>query len=217
MPRATRLTIVDMPSNSDSTGGATPTAASSRSTACRDGSPAGAASQGSCRSARRSTGWSSAAAGWVRGSTSTSWSLIRWYQVRIDPPSSISSARRLVQSSTMATSTSPERTWRRPSPASVCRSTRVSRGWVRRLRASAGANATAADGKAVATTRPAGSAASADRSVSASSTMARMRSAWPARRRPASVSSARRADRSSSAVPASRSSVASCWETADGV
>jgi len=122
------LTIVDMPSNSDSTGGATPTAASRRSTACRDGSPAGAASQGSCRSARRSTGWSAAAAGWVRGSTSTSWSLIRWHQVRIDPPSSISSASRLVQSSTMATSTSPERTWRRPSPVSVCRSTRVSRG-----------------------------------------------------------------------------------------
>src|SRR2546429_324366 len=38
----------------------------------------------------------------------------------------------------MATSTSPERTWRRPSPASVCRSTRVSRGWARWLRAGAG-------------------------------------------------------------------------------
>jgi hypothetical protein len=70
MPRVTRLTIVDMPSNSDSTGGATPTAASSRSTACRDGSPAGAASQGSCRRARRSTGPLALAAGCARGTTS---------------------------------------------------------------------------------------------------------------------------------------------------
>ena len=73
------------------------------------------------------------------------------------------------------------------------------------------------DGNAVVTTRPAGSWASVNRSVSASSTMARMRSAWPSRRLPASVSSARRADRSSSAVPASRSSAASCCDTADGV
>ena len=48
-------------------------------------------------------------------------------------------------------------------------------------------SATAADGNAVATTRPAGSSASADRSVSASSTMARMRSAWTASRRPVSA------------------------------
>ena len=78
MPRATRLTIVDMPSNSDSTGGATPTAASSRSTACRDGSPAGAASHGSSRSARRSTASAGSAARCARGTTSTSRSRIRW-------------------------------------------------------------------------------------------------------------------------------------------
>ena len=86
-----------------------------------------------------------------------------------------------------------------------------------RLRASAGANATAADGNAVTTTRPLGWAACADRSDSAASTMARMRSAWMASRLPASVRPALRAVRSSSGVPASFSSTASCCETALGV
>jgi len=76
MPRATRLTIVDRPSNSDSTAGTMPAALSSRSTALLDGSPAGAASHGSSRSARRSTG--SIAARCARGTHSTSSSRIRW-------------------------------------------------------------------------------------------------------------------------------------------
>ena len=76
MPRATRLTIVDSPSNSDRTAGATPAAPSSLSTACRDGSPTGAASHGSSRSARRST-TSSVAARCARGTISTSSSLIK--------------------------------------------------------------------------------------------------------------------------------------------
>ena len=55
MLRETKPRMVASPSNSHGTGGAPPTLASSRSTACRDGSPAGAASHGSARSRRRST------------------------------------------------------------------------------------------------------------------------------------------------------------------
>ena len=88
-------------------------------------------------------------------------------------------------------------------------------GCARTRRTSAGPNATAAVGNAVTVTRPVGPAD--ERSASAASTMARMRSACSTSRRPASVSSAVRAVRSSSTAPLSRSSAASCWETADGV
>ena len=63
---------------------------------------------------------------------------------------------RPVQSSTIAASTSPERTSCRPSAGSASRSSSDSLGWARSERASAGANATAADGNAVTTTRPDG-------------------------------------------------------------
>ena len=71
MPRATRLRIVESPSNSHGAGGMPPAPTSSRSTACRDGSPIGAASQGSSRNSSRSTGFAGSANGWPRGSTST--------------------------------------------------------------------------------------------------------------------------------------------------
>ena len=71
MPRATRLRIVESPSNSHGAGGMPPVPTSSRSTACRDGSPIGAASQGSSRNSSRSTGFAGSANGWPRGSTST--------------------------------------------------------------------------------------------------------------------------------------------------
>src|SRR6266571_2534659 len=83
------------------------------------------------------------------------------------------------------------------------------------LQAGVSAKAAAAVGKAASVTSPDGSGAA--KSASASSIRPRMRSAWPASRRPASVSSAARAVRSSSVTPASCSSLASCWETADGV
>ena len=114
-------------------------------------------------------------------------------------------------------STSPERTCRTPLPGLVCRSSSCSPGWLRSSSASAGANATAALGNAVTSIRPSGPRPAADSSASAASTVARIRSAWSASRRPESVSLALRAVRSSSGVPTSRSSVASCWETADGV
>jgi hypothetical protein len=85
--------------------------------------------------------------------------------------------RRPLQSSTMATSTSPERTWRRPTSPAACRSSRVRPGWARSRLASTGANAIAADGNALTTTRPDASWAWAETSASASSTRVRMRSA----------------------------------------
>ncbi len=54
-------------------------------------------------------------------------------------------------------------------------------------------------------------------SSSASSIRARIASAWVTSAEPASVSRTPRALRSSSVVPASRSSAATCWLTADWV
>jgi len=66
-------------------------------------------------------------------------------------------------------------------------------------------------------TRPETSPDARARSASAVSSCAITASAWVTRRRPASVSCTPRPTRSISGTPASRSSAASCWDTADGV
>ncbi len=83
--------------------------------------------------------------------------------------------------------------------------------------ANRGAKATAAVGKAVTVTTPRAMSACSARTDSVASTRARISSAWVTSNRPASVSSAPLGERSKSATPVSRSSVANCWETAEGV
>ena len=94
-------------------------------------------------------------------------------------------------------------------------STRTS-GWAaRKAVTAAGSRVVAALAKVDTRTRPARSPAMARSSASAASSSARMASARRTSARPASVSRTRRPCRSTSRAPASRSSTAICWETAD--
>ena len=225
-PRATRLATVPRPSNSDGTGGVSPTAASSRSVACRDGSPDGAASHDSLRSARRSTGRSGSAAGWSRRDHE--------HQGVADQVVVAEHALAVVGAVASPSMLAWPGGWQRADmPAGpVVHDRHLDLAGADQLQALGRvglpqqqrqlAGALAANGRARARTRPrrtgtrsprralTAAAACADRSDSASSTMARIRSACTASLRPASVSPALRAVRSSSGVPASCSRTASC-------
>ena len=146
--------IVPSPSNSHGTGRVPPTSTKSRSTASREGSPSGVAIHGSSRSSRRSSGHR-------RGRPGGACAAPRAPAGRTAagrPAGSRCRAARPYQSSTSAMSTSPDCTSRIPRPDRLWPQPRVSSVWRRRERASAGANATAAVGKAVTTTRPDGRA-----------------------------------------------------------
>src|SRR6185437_9021985 len=91
-------------------------------------------------------------------------------------------------------------------------------GWSRpRATRAGGRMVCATDGKAPMRSRPARLARVAASAADASSRTAKTDPAWRARTTPAGVSATRRPERSSSGTPASRSSAASCCDTADGV
>ncbi|AGZ43013.1 hypothetical protein AFR_23725 [Actinoplanes friuliensis DSM 7358] len=173
-----------------------------------------ATSKVQCWSAQASTATDSwAVSGWSGGRTSTIESSA--IGTRSMAGSSSVPAKSVV---VMMTSTSPRRragmlSWGSSSSRTTDRS-----GWRSARRATAGsARACTALWKAASVTVPAGSSASPRSSASAASIAARISRARAASRTPAAVSRTLLPVRSSSAVRVSRSSVASCCDTADGL
>ena len=105
-----------------------------------------------------------------------------------------------------------------PSSGSCSRTVQESSGWRRTRPATAGTTSPAAAlGNAPITTAPRTVPSSAASSASAASSSASTRSVRATSDRAAGVSRTRRPSRSSSGTPASCSSRASDWDTADGV
>ncbi len=122
------------------------------------------------------------------------------------------------KSATIARSTSPRSSAGTFSAGSSSASWTVMPGCARSTSAAASiTNARIALVNAETRTVPAGASRSARSASSAASMRSRITRAWPASATPASVSATVRPWRSSRAAPLSRSSAASCCETADGL
>ena len=160
-----------------------------------------------CSLACRASGWVSGTAMSARSSSS---------RVRVSPSGADSGA--FDQSCAMTRSTAP---WTRAgtdSLESASVSSTCSAGCAAARRPSAGAaSPRVAVGRQASTSRPATAPAWASTSAWASSAMARIALACPASSSAESVSRMPRPLRSTSVVPDSRSSRASCWETAEVV